>query len=102
MTRFDKAMGGLLIVQLIVLGTLIFAPAQTRTQPASASPAFDHSHCQYPTRTTNPPDGCDNSDPCDPLSAVKGGSGECAPVQAPAEAQPTETAPVQPVQCGGK
>lgn len=33
--------------------------------------------CQYPLRTTNPEGGCDNSDPCDPQSAAKGGSGEC-------------------------
>lgn len=39
---------------------------------------FDHANCQYPFRTTNPANGCDNSDPCDPASAVKGGSGDCA------------------------
>lgn len=43
---------------------------------------FDHEQCQYPSRTTNPPDGCDNSDPCDTLDAVKGGSGECKPTTA--------------------
>lgn len=37
--------------------------------------------CQYPARTTNPPGGCDNSDPCDPMDAVKGGSGECKDVE---------------------
>jgi len=54
---------------------------------------FNHSGCQYPFRTTNPIDGCDNTDPCDPLSAAKGGSGDCAdaplekvvtPIQEPA------------------
>ena len=40
---------------------------------------FDYSNCQYPTRSTNPIDGCDNSDPCDPASAAKGGSGDCTP-----------------------
>lgn len=34
--------------------------------------------CQYPSRSTNPPGGCDNSDPCDPADAAKGGSGQCA------------------------
>ena len=38
--------------------------------------AFDHSQCQYPNRLSNPPDGCDNTDPCDP-SNTKGGSGDC-------------------------
>lgn len=42
-------------------------------------PAFDHSLCQYPDRTTNPVNGCDNSDPCDPAQ-TKGGSGDCLPV----------------------
>lgn len=44
-------------------------------EPAAAQ-AFDHSQCQYPDRTTNPADGCDNSDPCDPEN-TKGGSGDC-------------------------
>src|SRR5688572_5154995 len=86
---------------LLITGVSVALPAQTRPQPASATQAsdkydgdctgqetagrcadkpFDHSLCQYPSRTTNPPDGCDNSDPCDPASAAKGGSGECAPV----------------------
>lgn len=49
------------------------------TDPAQERP-FDHSGCQYPFRTTNTPDGCDNSDPCDPSNAAKGGSGECGDV----------------------
>ena len=36
-----------------------------------------NSECQYPLRSTNPPGGCDNFDPCDPMNAAKGGSGEC-------------------------
>lgn len=32
---------------------------------------FDHSGCQYPFRATNPPDGCDNSDPACP-ELIKG------------------------------
>ena len=61
---------------------------------------FDHSQCQYPLRTTNPANGCDNSDPCDPQDAVKGGSGECKapePVQQPAEPKNEPTEPAQPV-----
>lgn len=45
--------------------------------PAATTSSFDHSQCQYPTRSTNPPNGCDNSDPCDPSNAAKGGSGDC-------------------------
>lgn len=30
---------------------------------------FDHMTCQYPTRQSNPADGCDNSDPATPEEA---------------------------------
>lgn len=50
-----------------MVGTLVYSDMKT----------FDHMQCQYPYRSTNPPNGCDNSDPCDPLDAIKGGSGEC-------------------------
>lgn len=33
---------------------------------ANAATAFDPSNCQYPGRTSNPPGGCDNSDPAVP------------------------------------
>jgi hypothetical protein len=41
--------------------------------PVSAAPmpAFSHENCQYPDRATNPPDGCDNSDPACP-ELIKG------------------------------
>lgn len=82
MTRKDK-------IQLIVIWGLaallgialyVFYLMYTNT-PANAHQQFDHSQCQYPLRSTNPPDGCDNSDPCDPADAVKGGSGECKPAK---------------------
>ncbi len=62
-----------------ITGLTILLGTETRPQTALANPQvpFDHSECQYPDRTTNPHDGCDNSDPCDTQSAVKGGSGEC-------------------------
>jgi hypothetical protein len=62
----NKALGALLAVQIIVLGTLLVMPSETRPQLASASQSFDHSNCQYPYRWTNPSDGCDNSDPAVP------------------------------------
>ena len=46
------------------------------TTERRADKPFDHSSCQYPNRTTNPPDGCDNSDPACP-ETVKFGSGDC-------------------------
>lgn len=41
---------------LLIVGASALEPA----------PAFDHSNCQYPERWTNPPNGCDNSDPAVP------------------------------------
>lgn len=76
-----------------ILGLLVAVPAATialnwailasiPNKPLKASvnsqtAGFDHSQCQYPARTSNPPDGCDNSDPCDP-SNTKGGDGSCS------------------------
>jgi len=62
----NKLLGGALVLQIVVVGTLLIAPAQTRPQPASAAQAFDHSNCQYPDRWSNPVDSCDNSDPAVP------------------------------------
>lgn len=56
----------ILVIGMIVGGATV--------KPAQAT--FDHNNCQYPTRTTNPANGCDNSDPCDPAQ-TKGGSGDC-------------------------
>jgi hypothetical protein len=71
-------------LQIVVIGALVMLPNETRLQPVSASQSapFDHSQCQYPTRTTNPPNGCDNSDPCDPIK-TKNGSGDCEPMSTP-------------------
>lgn len=43
---------------------------------AEASIKFDHSQCQYPNRASNPPDGCDNSDPARP-ECMKLGAENC-------------------------
>jgi len=71
--------------------------------PATAQQgaAFDHSNCQYPTRTTNPPNGCDNSDPTNPYCAVKGLPEDC---QEPAATPPPTItpAPAKVSECGGK
>lgn len=105
---FNKVLTGSLIIELVMLAAFIFAPAQTRPQPASAAQTFDHSNCQYPDRTTNPVDGCDNSDPCDPAQ-TKGGSGDCLPIgtadkqQAIAEHDAAFNTPAPAkAECGGK
>lgn len=43
----------------------------------AAEPAFDHSGCQYPERLSNPPNGCDNSDPARP-ECMKFGIEDCS------------------------
>jgi len=112
----NKLLAGALAVQVIILGTLLIAPTESRTQPAAA--AFDHSNCQYPDRWTNPADGCDNSDPAVPECikdfSTKAGEDACIAAfvaankgtaekrQAIAEHdKPFKPAP-QAVQCGGK
>ncbi len=101
---------GVAIIAGLLIGLVAAQLVQPSPQPANAqqSAVFDHSQCQYPDRTTNPADGCDNSDPCDPAQ-VKGGSGDCLPVgtaekqQAIAEHDaPFNTALPQVAQCGAK
>lgn len=96
-----------LVLAIAIVGVSVALPPETRTQSAIA--AFDHSTCQYPDRTTNPANGCDNSDPCDPSDAVKGGSGDCTPTYTqptvqPPTPEPQTVTPAQPqvAQCGAK
>lgn len=97
---------GLAIIVGLLIGLTAAALVNPSSPPANAqqTAAFDHSGCQYPHRTTNPPNGCDNSDPCDPAN-VKGGSGDCLPQPSTVEpAQPATVTPAQPskaAQCGG-
>lgn len=46
---------------------------------------FDHSDCQYPTRLSNPVDGCDNTDPACPIQ--KDGT-ELCPIETPQIIEP--------------
>lgn len=120
----NKLLTGALVVQLIILGTLVVAPAETRPQPANAQQVsdkydgdctgtetegrcadkpFDHSDCQYPDRWSNPQFGCDNSDPavpeCIKAFSTEQGEKDCiaAFVATNQPAQPSKAA-----QCGGK
>lgn len=63
---------------------VIFGNANAANGQQSNAKPFDHSQCQYPDRTTNPPNGCDNSDPADPYCAAKGLPEDCRAVTAPA------------------
>lgn len=57
---------------------------------------FSHEDCQYPTRTTNPPNGCDNTDPCDPNN-TENASGACVEEKEP-ESHNTELSKVTAVE----
>lgn len=77
---------GLTIYAVVLLGALYAASYMMGSGAANAAikeigeKTDDGTiHCQYPYRTTNPPGGCDNSDPCDPTRAGKSGDGECLP-----------------------
>lgn len=66
------------IVSFVILSlSMVFFSAGlfTGTQAVEdeASKPFDHMVCQYPYRLTNPPNGCDNSDPACP-EEIKGGT----------------------------
>ena len=91
----------------ITLGAIVgfvVVPAPDVTRADQPVP-FDHSQCQYPDRTTNPPDGCDNSDPANPYCAVKGLPEDCQEQTQPAPTTPATTvtpAPAKATECGGK
>lgn len=73
-----------MVLVLLMLGAAwFFFNANTpSTAAASNLPVFDHMQCQYPTRSTNPANSCDNSDPACPAE-IKGGSCEPNKVSAP-------------------
>lgn len=77
MTRKNKIKIGIASTLVLAIAFCGVAGVRVSVKPTAAhADSFDHSGCQYPDRTTNPVDGCDNTDPCDPAQ-VKGGSGDC-------------------------
>lgn len=102
-SRFDKGLIVLTVINITVCGFILMVNSNVKYVPqVTAAPVvepapFDHSGCQYPDRTTNPPNGCDNSDPCDPAN-VKGGSGDCDDVAVPPVTEPEADWPIEPVE----
>lgn len=77
MTKPTKTHFNPLLIAILLLAGLAFVAYILFVSPraiAETAQPFDHSNCQYPFRESNPPDGCDNSDPADPLTVTKGGS----------------------------
>lgn len=83
MNKFDRFLIPVAIL-LGIIGLILVLTPKANTAPLNVAET-----CQYPDRTTNPPGGCDNTNPCDPLDAAKGGSGECKP-------EPVAEIPVTP------
>jgi len=81
MPRFYKEDVWPVVVVIIVIAVLAIWGYVALVPPAGAAAAepvpFDHSNCQYPERWSNPPTGCDNSDPAVP-ECIKGISTESA------------------------
>lgn len=51
---------------LVSFYVVLYYPEIIVSGKVGAAEKFDHSNCQYPNRNTNPPNGCDNSDPACP------------------------------------
>lgn len=68
------------------------ATAQSKTEPYDATQPgtfTGHENCQYPNRETNPPNGCDNSDPACP-ETIKYGY-DCQPLGETTQVEETPT-----------
>lgn len=64
--------GRLWHIVALLIASIMLIVASTVMIVNGEGVAFDHSQCQYPVRASNPPDGCDNSDPAEPEKEVKG------------------------------
>lgn len=79
-------------ILFVVAALFLFYAVLAQAAPAasSQSPApFDHSNCQYPNRETNPPNGCDNSDPACPETIKYGYDCQPTPQTPVVEQKPT-------------
>ena len=65
----------IIIIAIIAVAFMLCNIWSTKTTNSVFTP-FDHSQCQYPNRLSNPPDGCDNSDPARP-ECMKYGTEDC-------------------------
>lgn len=97
----------------IIVGLFIglVAAELVKPSPAPANAQQSAPVCQYPDRWSNPPGGCDNSDPAVPecIKAFSTKEGEDACIAAfTAQNQPAQPvqqpkpAPEQAASCGGK
>lgn len=110
-----KVIGAFFITVAFLVALSTLTPVNNLPNPAQALNApFDHSDCQYPERWSNPPQGCDNSDPAVPecIKGITTQEAEAACIAAVVaksqqhEAEPVTTTPANTEQknysCGGK
>lgn len=96
-----KPILGAVALAFVIVGISAVLPVKTQPQPTSASQTvpFDHSSCQYPDRWSNPPNGCDNSDPavpeCIKAFSTKEGEDACIAAFVAEQEQPKGTAEKQ-------
>lgn len=64
------------VLAFVIFGVWLWLSANANASVSQPAPPFDHSDCQYPERLSNPPDGCDNSDPARP-ECMKFGTEDC-------------------------
>lgn len=112
MARFDRHdVIPVVVAALIVAALLVWAWVILSPPTSAAAEPFDHSNCQYPNRLSNPPDGCDNSDPARP-ECMKFGTEDCdlpyqdgsTPISTPSvDPAPSQSVtPQNTVTCSGK
>jgi len=97
MKRYENGLYKWLIIAIIVIGLVYVTWAFTTLRDIVGAIPFDHATCQYPERRSNPPDGCDNTDPARP-ECMKGGTENCTiPIEQPIE-KPIENVVVKTCQ----
>lgn len=100
MSNFKQLILGVSIIGVTLISNIML-PVETAPKSAQAVQSFDHSQCQYPDRNTNPPNGCDNSDPACP-ETIKFGYDCEPPVAIPQPEVVAPDEPVKPNECEGK
>ena len=74
------------LLQIVILSVAISLILFSMFRVGALEPLpFDHTLCQYPLRSTNPIDGCDNSDPAIPECQIKARDDSCVIRQPQAE-----------------
>lgn len=88
----------LALVLAFCMAVLFYAIATAADQTT-----LDHAFCQYPSRESNPPESCDNTDPAIPETVIKPVKDEVTPaptVNAPPAASSEAVEAFEPLATG--